>query len=137
MDGLDTFEIIYLICFFLGLGLAIISGLLSDTFSGGAEGVGDLDLSHDLDAGGHEGPSVTGAEGSVDFSPVSPVTIAMFIATFGGVGMILKKAGLPVFAHIPLAAIFGFIVAGAVYYFFCKVFSTTDASSAPSAADVI
>lgn len=137
MDGLDTFEIIYLICFFLGLGFAIISGLLSGVFSGGAEGVGELDLSHDLDAGGHEGPSITGAEGSVDFSPVSPVTIAMFIATFGGVGMILKKAGLPGFAHVPLAAVSGFVVAGAVFYFFYKVFSVTGASSAASVADII
>ncbi len=132
---MDLVEIVYLVSFFLGLGFAIISGLLSGVFSGHAEIAGNVDVSGGhIDAGGHTVPQGE----AVHLSPVSPVTIAMFIATFGGTGIILKKYLLwPVYAHIPVAAVSGIIVAGAVFYLFYKVMRMTVASSAPRADEAV
>lgn len=132
---MELIEIVYLVSFFLGLGFSIISGLLSGVFSGHAEVAGDVDVSGGhIDAGGH--PVAHGE--SVPLSPVSPVTIAMFIATFGGTGIILKKYFmLPAIAHIPLAAVSGIVVAGLVFYMFYKIMSVTVASSAPRADEAV
>ncbi len=132
---MDTIEIVYLVSFFLGLGFAIISGLLSGVFSGHAEVAGDVDVSGGhIEAGGH--PVAQGE--AVHLSPVSPVTIAMFIATFGGTGIILKKFALwPAIAHVPVAAASGIVVALAVFYMFYKIMSTTVASSAPRVDEAV
>lgn len=125
--GADWIEFVYLVCFFLGLGFAILSGLLSGVFSGGAE-------AH-VDAGGAHGAV---GEGSVHFSPLSPVTLAMFIATFGGTGIILKKIlGWPLYAHLPVAAVSGFAVAALVFWLFWKIFSFTQGSSEARVAEVV
>jgi len=112
---MEWIEIVYLICFFLGLGFALISGLLSGVFGGGDAHV---------DAGGHDAHV-----GDIHFSPLSPVVIAMFVASFGGAGLILKRVGLPLYGHIPLAALSGLVVGAIVFYFFWKIFSTAQASS--------
>ena len=70
MDEMDFLEGLYLICFFLGLGFAIISSLLSGVFSGDAEKSADAEV----DTGG--------VDEGFHFSPLSPVTLAMFIASF-------------------------------------------------------
>ncbi len=130
--GMEVIEIVYLVCFFLGLGFAIISGLLSGAFSGGAE-------AH-VDVGGGHGEVGHGAsiDGTVHFSPLSPVVLAMFVATFGGAGIIFKKVlALPLGVHIPLALVSALGVATAVFYLFYKVFAVTQSSSEARAADVI
>lgn len=126
---MDWIEIVYLVSFFLGLGFAIISGLLSGVFSGAAEVAGDVDVSAGgVEAGGH----AVGAGESVPLSPVSPVTISLFVSTFGGVGIILKRyLEWPVLAHVPVAALSGFAVAGLVFFLFYKIMKSTVASSAP------
>jgi membrane protein implicated in regulation of membrane protease activity len=125
--GADTIEFVYLVCFFLGLGFAVISGLLSGVFSGGAE-------AH-VDAGGAHGGV---ADGSVHFSPLSPVTLATFIASFGGAGIIFKKVlGWPAAAHLPLAAVSAFAVAGVVFWLFYKMVSSTQASSTAREGEAI
>lgn len=135
MGDLDWIEIVYLICFFLGLGFAIISGLLSGVFSG-AEGAGDMGGDVGGDFGGDAGGDVAGHE--VAFSPLSPVVLAMFIASFGGAGIILKMVmGWPLFAHVPVAAVSGFVIAGITFYVFYKVFQLTQGSSHSRAVDAI
>lgn len=129
---METHETIYLICFFVGLGFAIISGLLSGVFGGGHDGIGHADLSGHADVGGHD---VAG--GDVHFPLLSPVTISMFLASFGGTGMILEKLGWSVLAQIPVATFSGVAVAGAVFYLFYKVFSITGASSAARESDIV
>ncbi len=125
---MDTIDLVYLGCFFLGLGFAIISGLFSGVFSGGAEA--DVDIGGgDVDVGGGD-VDVGGADGAVHFSPLSPVTLTMFIATFGGSGYIFKKIlGWPWVAHVPVSAVSGLVVAGIVFYIFYKVFSATQGTS--------
>jgi membrane protein implicated in regulation of membrane protease activity len=131
--SMDTMEIIYLICFFLGLGFAVISGLLSGVFSGGAEAHVDV-------GGGHGAMDPTGApDGTLHFTPLSPVTIAMFISSFGGTGIICYKLfelKSPL-VHIPISAASGFVVAGIVFYIFYKVFSVTAGSSEARVAEVV
>ena len=124
---MELVEVVYLVAFFLGLGFAVISGLLSGVFSGGHEVAGDVDVS-----GGHihVGHHDVGHGDAVGLSPVSPVTIAMFIVSFGATGMILKKwVGMEAYLHLPLAALSGFVVAAAVFYLFSKVMKATQASS--------
>jgi membrane protein implicated in regulation of membrane protease activity len=138
--GMEIVEIVYLVCFFLGLGFAIISGLLSGVFSGGAEAHVDLGAGGDVGGGAGHGDAAHGGsmDGTVHFSPMSPVVLAMFIATFGGAGIIFKKVlALPLAAHIPLALVSALGVAAAVFTIFYKVFAITQSSSEARSAEVI
>lgn len=127
---MDWIEIVYLICFFLGLGYAIIQGLLSGVFDGGHDAAPD-GAGH-FDASGH-----ADASGGAHFSPLSPVVLSMFVASFGGTGLILKKIGLPMYGHIPLAGVSGLVIAAIVFYVFWKLFTVTQASSEAKMDDII
>jgi hypothetical protein len=139
-------ETVYLIAFFLGLGFAVLSGLLSGVFGGdGGDGA--------LDAGGGAGggPDVGGAIGdvhgghidvqggaNVHFPLLSPVTISTFIASFGGMGVIgIKVFEWPAVIHVPVAAITGVSVAGMVFYVFYKIFGRHTVSSAPTQNELL
>jgi membrane protein implicated in regulation of membrane protease activity len=124
--GTDVLEFIYLVCFFLGLGFAVLSALLSGLFTG--------HIGAHVDSGGVHGHGghfhADSSEGNVHYSPLSPVTIAMFIATFGGVGILLKRFVDPrIFVHLPVAAVAAFAVAGVVSYIFYKILATTQSTS--------
>ena len=99
----------------------------------------DAGLTHDappLHAHGH-GPTAAhpaGGSGSSDqtlhFSPVSPVTLSMFTAVFGGTGLILSRViGLPPLLSLPPATASGFAGAGAIFWVFHRIFEATQASS--------
>jgi membrane protein implicated in regulation of membrane protease activity len=104
-------------------------------FSGAPEMGGDVDVSG---GGVHVGGHDVAPGDSLSLSPVSPVTIAMFIASFGGTGLILKKlAAMPMYVHLPAAMVSGFVVAGAVFLMFAKVMRATQASSHASADEVV
>ncbi len=119
-------EIVYLICFFLGLGFAIVSGLLSGVFGG-----------HDADAGHPDASGPDGHSGAAHFSPWSPVVFAMFVATFGGTGIILRKLGFSPLIQIPSAVGSGFLISALTFYLFWKIITTTQATSQPHLDDVI
>lgn len=119
---MDGFEIAYWIIGLLGLGFAVISGLLAGVFSGSAE-------AH-VDVGGHHVEMGHGAEGHVHFPILSPVTLAMAAVAFGGGGLILKKVfHWPVLMHAGGALICAALVALVVAYLMYKVFSVTQGSS--------
>ena len=129
--GMDGIELIYYVCLFLGFGFAVVSGLLSGVFSGHADAHVDV-------GGGHADGSHAGHTGAVHFSPLSPVVLAMFIASFGGTGLIFKKLLFwPAAAHLPLAAISGVVIAGVVFVFFYKLFDVTQASSEAQASEAV
>jgi hypothetical protein len=131
--GTDVLEFIYLVCFFLGLGFALLSGLLAGVFTGHAGA--HIDSAPHMDGGGAlEGGH---SAGNVHYSPLSPVTIAMFISTFGGVGILMKNAGFPIYVHIPLAAFSGIVVGGLVSYAFYRIMLATQASSHARANEAI
>src|ERR1043166_7681617 len=132
--GMDGIDLTYYVCFFLGFGFAVVSALLSGVLSG----------THlHLDAGGghidHPGAAGDGGhDGTVHFSPFSPVVLAMFIASFGGAGLLFKKVlHWPVAIHMPLAAVSGLIVAAAVFAFFYKIFEVAQSSSESRASEMI
>jgi len=131
--GTDVLEFVYLVCFFLGLGFALLSGLLAGVFTGHAGA--HIDSAPQMDGGG----ALEGAHsaGNVHFSPLSPVTVAMFISTFGGVGILMKNAGFPMYVHIPVAAFSGIIVGGLVSYAFYRFMLATQASSHARANEAI
>jgi membrane protein implicated in regulation of membrane protease activity len=132
-------EIIYLVAFFLGLGFAVLSGLLSDVFHAHSPAMGDIDLSHapgDMDLGAHHGG---GHHGGMHFPLLSPVTISTFIASFGGTGIILLKLK-PEWGYaiqIPGAIGAALAVTGMVGYLFYKVFGNVQVSSAPREIELI
>ena len=66
------------------------------------EGSSATSVGHDIDHGAdHDYPT---AQGEVHLSPVSPVTITMFVTAFGGVGLIATRTlALPVLLSLPMA----------------------------------
>jgi membrane protein implicated in regulation of membrane protease activity len=157
---MDLASTVYLICFLVGLGFAVISAFLSGVFGHFHIGAGhdvnvgghDVDVGgHDVDVGGHNvdigdhhldvgdhGDSATQNGSNTQFSPVSPITIATFITSFGGVGLIMKEAlRAPLFLSLPVASGSGFVVAGIIFYFFYKIFQVTQASSEPTMESVL
>ncbi|HZE99176.1 MAG TPA: hypothetical protein VE981_19385 [Planctomycetota bacterium] len=129
--GTDVLEFIYLVCFFLGLGFAVLSALLSGVFSGHMGPHMDIGGAHvdmggiHTDAGTHVGPT----DGAVHYQPLSPVSIALFVTAFGGIGMLLKKLGQPAYVHVPAAAFSGMIAGGVAAYAIFKVMQATQGSS--------
>jgi membrane protein implicated in regulation of membrane protease activity len=130
--GTDVLEFIYLVCFFLGLGFAVLSALLSGLFGGHVSAHADAGGFHadgGLHADGHEG---------VHYSPLSPVTIAMFISTFGGTGILLKRfVDARTLFHLPLAGVAAVAVAGLVSYIFFRILSATQSTSQPRPEEAI
>ena len=132
--GLDVLEFVYLVSFFLGLGFAVLCALLSGVFSGGADAHVDGGGMHTDGGHGHIGPT----DGPVHYSPMSPVTIAMFISTFGGTGIILKRFVNPAYwFHLPIAAVAAFVVAGIVSYIFYKILASTQSTSQGRAEEAL
>lgn len=126
---MDMIEIVYLSSFFLGLGFTLISALLSGVFSSGGEGIGNVDAH-----GAHAGDG-----GSLHLLPFfNPMTIAIFIATFGGTGIIFKKyLAWPALVHVPVAGACALVLAVATFYLFFRVLGGTETSSVSKAEDAI
>lgn len=127
----------YLVAFFLGLGYALVSGMVN-LIAGGHGGTDGHDIGAGHDAGGHDlqdgGES---GDGAIHFSPVSPVTISMFAATFGGVGLITSRVlHMPGLVSLPVATVSGLAVATAVFYLFFTVFRVTQGSSEARVSDL-
>ena len=137
---MEAIEVIYLVCFFVGVGFSVISLLLAGVFSG-AEGVGDMDaggmdVDVDVDVDGGDAPDGTGGT-EVSFPLWSPSTIALFVGSFGGVGYILKQSDLPLMVQIPAAAASGVVLALMLAYILYRVFQLTGGSSAEGLSEVI
>jgi membrane protein implicated in regulation of membrane protease activity len=100
--NMGTLSCVYSILFFLGLGYAIfitITGGLADVNLPDVDiDVPQIDLPGHVDIPGAD-IHVGGAEGlsggidapDVSVSPLSPITVATFVTTFGGVGLITTQ----------------------------------------------
>lgn len=117
-----NFQLIYLICFGVGLVFAVASALLAHLF-GGHDGhlhAHAPHVEHDFGHGGMPG-----------FGHINPTTVAAFVTAFGGFGLVFNT--LPVFSDpwfsVPLSALGGFGVAAAVFVVFSKIFRATQCSS--------
>jgi len=136
----------YWVCFGVGTVYALVSALLTGFFGfmggGGGEGGGSFEVGHDFgvhggDAGGHGEAFAAGAEGEPVIAPLSPATISVFLATFGGVGIILTALyDFSLYLSLPISAGSALVVAGAVFALFYRLFTAVQASSEPRMAEV-
>jgi len=149
MPDFDALNCIYGALLFVGLGYAIfivITGGLSDIDMPDVDiDIGQIDLPGDIDIpgadiqiGGGELP-VGGLDApDVSVSPLSPITIAAFITTFGGIGIIctqffeVKPEWSLVFATSG-----GVLVSGLMYLFYSQFLIRSQGSSEIRQADLI
>jgi len=116
-----------------------LRGNVSGLFGGGGEhsafGGGEgFDTGHDVvghvETGGSD-------HGTLHFSPLSPVIIAMFVTSFGGMGMVaLKFFNLNEFITLPLALVSGLVIGGISFLIFHAIFKATSSSSESSRSDL-
>src|SRR5581483_8181976 len=107
---------VYFFCFLLGLFYTVISLFLSHGHVGG-DAHGELshvheDLAravahshHPVDAGAHA--HAPNESGQPDFPLFSPLTLALSVTVFGGVGMILNVLKMPVYVSLPASGAAG------------------------------
>ena len=123
MTGLEQ---VYLGCFILGLLYTLFAAITSGMFGGH-----DVDVSgHDFhaDVGDHSGPHAD-VDSGLHFSPLSPVVVATFVCSFGGVGLVGTQLFHLGYFSLLLPTPTGLVLAGLVFLFFNKVFSLTQSSS--------
>jgi len=99
--GLDTLNCVYFALFFVGVGYAIfvvITGGLADVDMPDVDiDIPQIDLPGDVDIPGADiqigaGEVPAGIDApDVTVSPLSPITIATFVTTFGGVGVLTTQ----------------------------------------------
>jgi membrane protein implicated in regulation of membrane protease activity len=131
-------EAVYIFCFVLGAVYAMIAGVAAGVF-GGHTHHGELighDVGHDIDHGAD--PSYPTGQGEVHLSPVSPVTITMFVTAFGGVGLIATHTlALPVLLSLPMALASGLLLAAVAFFTFSKLFQATEGSSEARVSELV
>jgi membrane protein implicated in regulation of membrane protease activity len=135
--GWDVFA--YWICFISGVVYATLSALLGGLFGfehgGGLEAGGDFEAAHDFGtaqdiSAGHGEVHAGGVQGELAISPLSPMTIATFSTVFGGTGLILTNLfKYSLYVTLPISVVAGFLIAGAVFSLFYRVFASVQASS--------
>jgi membrane protein implicated in regulation of membrane protease activity len=135
----------YWVCFGVGTVYALVSALMTGFFGfvggGGGEDIGSFEVGHDFgveggDAGGHGEAFAVAAEGEPVIAPLSPATISVFLATFGGVGIILTTLfDFSLYLSLPISAGAGLVVAGVVFALFYRLFTAVQGSSEPRMAE--
>jgi membrane protein implicated in regulation of membrane protease activity len=122
-------SLIYLICLGVGFAFALLSAFFADVFGG-----------HDVHVGTHT-PHVESGFGSHEmpgFSPLSPTTLAAFVAAFGGLGLIFSNidATKSAWISLPLSALGGLFIAAMVFWVFSRIFRATQSSSEGRVGDL-
>jgi len=131
-----TWADFYLICLALGFAFSILSFLL-----GGLHW--HLPFHFHLHGGGpivHAAPHA-GHGGKMhhhSMSPVNPVTVAAFLAWFGGAGYLLTRySGLAFVAALSVSVIAGLVAAGAVFMFVARVLTSEDETMDPADYEMV
>ena len=131
-------DAIYLLSFVTGVIYALVAGVMTGVLGGHGHhgGPAGHDLHHGL---GHGAETLhADAGGEVQLSPISPVTITMFVTAFGGVGLIGTHAlALPILLSFPMALASGLILAGVAFYTFSKLFQATESSSEAHVSELV
>jgi membrane protein implicated in regulation of membrane protease activity len=146
--GLEALNCVYLALFFIGVGYAVfivLTGGLSDIDMPDVDiDIGQIDLPGDVDIPGAS-VQIGGAEGAgmldapdIEVSPLSPITIASFITTFGGIG-VLSTTMFSVSAPMSLvwAVIGGLAVSALMYLFYSQFLIRSQGSSEVHATELI
>ena len=165
---MDVMNGVYWFCLVLGGGFVLvqfimlmIGGVMHGVDIGGG-GVADLNIP-DADVGGagvdfdhaHDpsinAPGVDASHGEyttgtsdLHIGPFSPMTIAAFLAGFGGMGLVMESANIPDALGIPAAIfaglmslLFGILVSAGLIFTLNKFFENTGGSSGYSESEVI
>ncbi|MFC2036366.1 NfeD family protein [Chloroflexota bacterium] len=140
-SSFDTLNCVYFALFFVGFGYAlfvVITGGLSDINMPDVDiDVPQIGLPGDVDipgAGVHIGGADIPAGGidapDVSVSPLSPITLATFITTFGGVGVLcLRVFGCTAPMSLLWATVGALGAAGLMYTFYSRFLIGSQASS--------
>ncbi len=147
MVEFGSLNCVYFVLFVLGVGYAVISALLGgladfhlpgvdidipgvDLHPGGPDLHLEVPFTHDLQA--HISHSEVG------LSPLSPITIATFVTSFGGMGLILSNlTKLPPFASATIAAVFGLADAAVMFVVYGRFLSGMQSSSEVRSGEVV
>ncbi len=131
--GIGTLNCIYFVLFAVGVGYAIIAAIMGHLSHFDLPGLHlDLPGGHDMHI---ESPFVHDITHDVDhpevgLSPLSPITIAVFITTFGGVGLILNNlTPLPLVLNLFLAAVSGVTLSGVIFLLYTRLLVAAQGSS--------
>jgi membrane protein implicated in regulation of membrane protease activity len=145
--GLGTLNCIYFFLFALGVGYALIAGLLG--------GLSHIDLPGvDIDIPGidlHPGepdihldiPFVHDISHDVDhpevgLSPLSPITIATFITTFGGVGLITSNlTSLSPVVGLLIATLSGLVLSAIMFLLYARMLVAIQGSSEVQSGEIV
>ncbi len=147
--NVDTLNCVYFALFFVGVGYAIfivITGGLSHIDMPDVhidvphvDLPGDVDIpGANVDIGGPDVP-VAGIDApDVHVSPLSPITIASFVTSFGGIG-VLSTQFFAVDPRLSLvyATIGGLIVSGLMFLFYSQVLIRSQGSSEVRRSELI
>ena len=122
VEGLGTVDCAYFLTFAVGFVWAIFVLFASDAGHADVADVhtGDIGLGHvdSFDVG------------SVEVSPISPITISTFITTFGGIGIISRQAfDMPVLSSLFASTACGLLLAGLMFLFYSKFLIGSQGSS--------
>lgn len=138
--NLDTLNCVYLALFFVGVGYAffvVITGGLSsidmpdvDIDIAQVDLPGDVDIpGADIHIGGGDMPAGIDAP-DVSVSPLSPITVATFVTTFGGLGVLcLQLFQIDPRLSLLVATVGGLATSGIMYLFVSQFLVRSQASS--------
>ena len=131
-----NWELFYLICFVVGFAvttLSCLSGTLHFHFH-----FPHAHLQVGGHGAGHHGGAGHGAHGHSSFPFFNPMSIAVFLAWFGGTGYLLVHLRhIWVFAGLALASLAGFTGASLVFIFVAKFLMARDFTLDPADFDMI
>jgi hypothetical protein len=133
-----TWEIFYLVCFALGFVFSFLSFLLGGFhwhlphFLGGAH-------LHGPDVHIHQGGHGAGpARGHAEAPLLNPVSLAAFLAWFGGVGFLLSRFSAIWFGiGLGIALLSGVTGAGIIYLFLSRVLISEEENLDPADYDMV
>lgn len=145
-SGLTWDLVSYWICFGLGTIYATLSALLTGIFGFGHGGdvpqhieVAQSDFGvHGGVEGGHGEAFASDGPGEAIIAPLSPATISVFMAVFGGTGILLRTlAHMPVYLSMPISVAAGLLVASVIFVTFYRFSVSVQASSEPTMREII
>ncbi|MBU0492684.1 MAG: NfeD family protein [Chloroflexi bacterium] len=127
----STLDCLYFMCLTMGgmwAGFMALFGLVDFDLPF------DLDFDHDIDlpiiGDLHFGEAMSFDHGEIGVSPISPATISVFVASFGGVGIIATKLfNVPGEWSIIIAGAGALVIAAGVFLFYSQFLIASQSSS--------
>jgi membrane protein implicated in regulation of membrane protease activity len=126
-----TLSSFFFLCMIAGLIYALLSAIFSGIFSGHGDGatVGD-----NVDATGEH----SSIGGELQFSPLSPAVLAVFITIFGAVGLVcIRAAHLSALPAVSIATLSALGSAIGTYYIFRTLYRSTQGSSEATMSELV